>query len=274
MVGITVAATLIALVFVLLSPKKYLSVVTALAANSLTADKARIFNNNIEALYSDFGTADELERLEGTAALDTIYIAASKALQLPAHYAMSGDDHAALKAAKRLKKNTRVTTSGFGELKVRVWDRDPSMAAGLANFLVDELHRIHQHLQSENNLLALKTIEDQYRQKQLQFIQWNDSLQQQATGTSSAVEGPPQSLVLRTRLAALAEQLQQYEKVIGQYQLAVSSPAAVILIVERARPSLHADRPRVVETLLWVFCSALICSFLLAVFFESGRSIR
>jgi LPS O-antigen subunit length determinant protein (WzzB/FepE family) len=60
--GLSLLAVVIALLASLLSPKKYLSVATALPANSLMADKARVFNSNIEALYSDFGTPDVIGR--------------------------------------------------------------------------------------------------------------------------------------------------------------------------------------------------------------------
>jgi LPS O-antigen subunit length determinant protein (WzzB/FepE family) len=60
---ITALATIIALIAALLSPKKYLAIATALPANGMIADKARIFNQNIEALYSEFGTVDELDKL-------------------------------------------------------------------------------------------------------------------------------------------------------------------------------------------------------------------
>src|SRR5947209_8334503 len=83
---LTLAAALVALIVCLLLPKEYLSTATALPANSVSADKARIFNSQIEALYSDIGTADELDRVEGTAVLDTIFIATLKSLGLEAHY--------------------------------------------------------------------------------------------------------------------------------------------------------------------------------------------
>src|SRR5215217_83122 len=116
-------ATAVALIAVLLSPKKYLSTATALPANSVVADKARIFNNNIEALYSDFGTPDELDRLEGTAVLDTIFIAAAKDFDLATHYDLPSPGENLYKAASRLKKNSSISPSAYGELKVKVWDK-------------------------------------------------------------------------------------------------------------------------------------------------------
>src|SRR3954462_8103878 len=82
----TLLAVIIALLAVLFSPKKYLSAATALPVNSAVADKGRLFNPNIEILYSDFGSPDELDRMEGTALLDTIYISTAQTLQLSQHY--------------------------------------------------------------------------------------------------------------------------------------------------------------------------------------------
>nr|MBA2745006.1 hypothetical protein [Flavisolibacter sp.] len=149
--GISLLAATIAFVVSQFSPKEYLSEATALPANSMVADKGRIFNNNIEALYSDIGTADELDRLEGTAVLDTLYIAASDSFNLAAHYNLPESGESGFKAARKLKKNSKIARSAFGELKVKVWDEDRNMAAAVANFLMQRLGSIHQHLQNENS---------------------------------------------------------------------------------------------------------------------------
>lgn len=99
--SITILTTVLALIVALLTPKKYLSVATALPVNSVTADKARIFNANVQALYSDFGLPDELDRLEGTAQLDTIFIAASKEFDLNNYYSIKDPGEGTYKAAKR-----------------------------------------------------------------------------------------------------------------------------------------------------------------------------
>ena len=136
--SVTVLATLLALMFSLLSPKKYLSVATALPVNSVTADKARLFNSNIEALYSDFGLPDELDRIEGTAHLDTIYIAAAEQFDLSKYYEIKDVGEGTYKAAIRLKKNTKIERSSYGELKVKTWDGNRNKSAELANFLMQK----------------------------------------------------------------------------------------------------------------------------------------
>src|SRR5690606_26295454 len=142
---------------------------TALPANSMVADKARLFNNNIEALYSDIGTVDELDRLEGTGILDTIYIAASDSFDLASHYKEPESGESSFKAARKLKKNTKITRTAFGELKVKVWDEERNMAATLANFLMRRIGQVHQHLQNENSLGILQKMEEDFARKQEQF---------------------------------------------------------------------------------------------------------
>ena len=65
-----------------LQPVKYLSTTTALPASSYAADKASIFNNNIQQLYPAMGTPDDLDMIVGTAQLDTVYIAVAEEFDL------------------------------------------------------------------------------------------------------------------------------------------------------------------------------------------------
>lgn len=268
--AITCLATIIALIFVLLSPKKYLSVATALPVNSLTADKARVFNSSIEALYSDFGSPDELDKIEGTATLDTIFIAASKELRLPEHYSINSGEEGIYKAAIKLKKNTRITRSSYGELKVKVWDNYKIEAAHLANFLMKQLQELHQHLQNQNNVLLLQKLQEEYALKQNEYLQLSDSLGNGASASSANFMSGKKGII-RTKMAALAEQLQQYEKTIGEYQLAVRSNSPVLLIVENARPPLWPDKPKVLQTLLFTFFGAFLFSYLLALLVEGRK---
>src|SRR6476661_7064270 len=85
---LTAVATAVALLAALLGPKLYLGSTTALPANPLLADKARILNPNIEVLYTEVGTIDDLDKLEGTTKLDTLYRAAVDSFGLAVHYGL------------------------------------------------------------------------------------------------------------------------------------------------------------------------------------------
>jgi capsular polysaccharide biosynthesis protein len=262
---ITLLATVIATVAALFSPTRFMSVATALPANSMVADKARIFNQNIEALYSDFGTPDELDRLEGTAVLDTIFIATSNEMKLAEHYSIEASGEGPYKAALELKKNTKINRSGYGELKVKVWDADRNMAAGLANHLLQKLQELHQHLQNESNVLVLAKLKEDYIAKQKEYYTTADS-------ANAAASAPKKELFSR-KSTALADQLQQYEKMIDQYQLAINTNAPVLLVVENARPPLWPDKPKILPTVLLAFFAGLLFSFLVALFLDSRKNI-
>jgi hypothetical protein len=258
-VSITALSTLITLIVAVLSPKKYLAVATALPANSMTADKARIFNQNIEALYSEFGTVDELDKLEGTGKLDTLFIAAAEQFKLNVYYKIGTADESVYDAAIQLKKDTRISQSGYGELKVRVWDRDKILCAQLANFLMKKIQELHQHLQSQSNQSVLEKVKEAYALKQRESLQLSDSPKSVSTQSQA-------------RMSAIREQLQSYEKIIDEYRLAISTNTPVLLIVEPARPAVWADRPKIAQTALLGFFGAFVFSFLLALFVETRKT--
>jgi len=263
-ISITILATILALIFSLLSPKKYLSVATALPVNSVTADKARMFNSNIEALYSDFGLPDELDRIEGTAKLDTLYIAASEKFNLSDYYLIKIAGEGMYKAAMRLKKNTRIEHSAYGELKIKTWDHDRNKSAELANFLMQKLQELHQHLQAQIAISTLEKINDQYILKQTEYIQLTDSLHEQ-TNKAFASAG---NEMMKSKILSLTSQLQQLDKMRSEYQLAINANSPVLLIVENARAPLWPDKPKVLITVLLTFFAALLSSYLTALFIE------
>ena len=261
---VTAISTLIAFIASTLSPKLYLSVTTVLPANSVTADKGRIFDNNVENLYSDVGTADELDRIEGTAALDTVYIATAKQLNLEQHYQISPTSESLFNAAQQLKKNAEIKRSAYGELKIRVWDKDKEMAATLANTILQNIQTIHQQIQSERNRVILQKIQEDYLTKENNYRQLNDS-------GSGNVKHLPE--IIKQKQTSILEQMQQDQKLIAQYQLAINTNPEVLLTVEKARPALWPDKPKVMQTTGLAFIISLLFSILLAIYLNSRKAV-
>ena len=258
-IGITILAAVIAYVVSIFSPKEFLSEATALPANSMISDKARIFNKNIEQLYSDIGTTDELDRLEGTGTLDTLYIAAADSFNLSAHYGYGEGGETDFKAARKLKKNSKIARSAFGELKVKVWDEDRNLAAALANFLMGRLQSIHQQMQNETSLVILEKMRSDYALKQEEFNHFSDSIQ----------SANPE--IRNAKKTALLSQIGDYEKMINEYQLAINTNPPVLLIVEHARASIWADKPRIFQTMAFTIVVAVALTFLVALYMESRK---
>lgn len=261
---VTILATVVAAIVALLSPKKYLAIATALPANSMTADKARVFNQNIEALYSEFGTPDELDRMEGTGTLDTIFIVAANELNLANYYSVDAGGEAFYKAAMELKKNARISRSSYGELKVKVWDKDRNQAATMANLLMNTIQQLHQQLIAQINNSAIEALKKELEVKQQLYSNLSNPFND--TAVSPAHLRP-------IKLTSLTEQILYYEKLIGQYQMAARTNPPLLLIVENARPPLWPDKPKPLQTVAFVFFGALLFSFLMALFLESRKHL-
>lgn len=239
----------------LFMPKEYLSEATALRASSYTTDKASIFNRNIEALYSTLGSADDLDMVIGTAQLDTVYLSQVDSFSLVGHYRIKGDPSLARrKAAIKLRKHSKVMKSGYGELKVRTWDKDKQMAAQLANGIMDKLQAIHQRLLNESNVSTLEGLREKVRVIQSKLNK--DSI------------SSPGSLTLQQQL----EQLDQYQELIGEYELMVDTRQPALLIVEQARPAIRPDRPRYFSILPATFVLSALFALLSALVLEKRKN--
>ena len=242
--------SILVLAILLLQPKKYLSQATALPANSALSDKARVFNNNIEALYSSLGSPDELDMIVGTAQLDTIYLFQADSFSLATHYKINGAN-ARMKAAKRLHKHTQVTKSGYGELKVKVWDNDRHMSAQLANAIMQKLQSMHQALINENNVSTLASL----RHSQQLLMANLDS----------------NSKLPAWKQAHVIKQLEQYEELINEYSLMADSRPLALLTIENARPAIKPDKPRIVAIMLATVVLSLIFAILSVLLIEKSR---
>jgi uncharacterized protein involved in exopolysaccharide biosynthesis len=256
---ICILATLVALSACLLSPRKYLGEVTALPANAEVADRARIFGQHIEGLYRELGEPDELDKIEGTAKLDTIFLAVAKQFYLPSFNAANAPDVLTLhNRAKELQKNTRINRTGYGELKIRVWDKDPQMAANLANALLQQLNTIHRHLRTENNRLVLQRLKEEYMLT--------------AGNTDSVADSTVSSISSRFRPGnASPEQLGMYRRLISEYELALKTNPNALLVVEPARPLPWHDKPQTAQVVAFTFLASLLFSSLLVYVAESRR---
>lgn len=251
MLAVMVLSLLTVGIMVFLKPRQYLSVTTAVPASSFASDKGKIFNENIQELYSTLGTPDDLDMILGTANLDTVYLFVADQFNLFDHYKMKEKgDAARVKAALLLKKNTKVMKSEYGELKVKVWDTDKKLAPQLANAIMNRLQAIHADLQSAGNEATLNGLQTGKKKIQLQL----DSI----TGVSEPVI---------ERKKALQVQARQYGKLIGEYQLMVDSKPPVLIVVEIAKPSAWPDRPRrmqiMIATAVLSFLFALLAALIL-----------
>lgn len=239
-----------------LKPRQYLSVTTAVPASSYASDRGKIFNENIQALYSTLGTPDDLDMILGTANLDTVYLFVADQFNLFDHYKLK-ENGARTKAASLLKKNTKVMKSEYGELKVKVWDTDKNLAPQLANTIMHRLRAIHADLQSAGNEAILNGLQTGKKKIQLQL---------------DSITGVSEPLVERKK--GLQDQAQQYEKLISEYQLMVDSKPPVLIVVEAAKPSPLPDRPRRMQIMIATAVLSFLFALLAALILERRKTSK
>ncbi len=253
--GLTIVNIILAFVLLLFIPKQYLSVATALPASAVSADKSGIFNTNVQELYSSLGSPDDLDKIIGTANLDTLYIALVK------EYNLSGGRKDDINAALALKKNIKVIKSEYGELKIKVWNEDSKLAAALANGLLQKLQQLHQSLQNQNNALTLQKLQETYAAMQNTYL---------TQGDTSGSKDRSKATMLAIKNKNQQDQLNQYEKLIAEYQLVLNTNPPALLIVELARVASKPDKPKIWQTILLTAFVSVVFGLLLA-FFLQGR---
>ncbi|MFN2457003.1 MAG: hypothetical protein ABR502_02270 [Chitinophagaceae bacterium] len=268
-IGFTLITTALAVLIIFLQRKQYLSTVTALPSNSLTSDKSRLFNENIQHLYSTLGTTDELDRFEGTARLDTLYEAVAKQLFLEKYYNLES----VYAVIKKLRKNTKIERSPYGELKIKAWDTNPSMAAGIANALFEHLQSIHQSLQNQNNTILVQKLKSNFDSLSREYSSGTASGLSYQTNNNSidstrSIDKLSNVQINPVKMQVLKEQLYQQQKLISEYSLAIAANPPSLLVVEKARPSHKADRPKKLQWLSVIFFATLVFGLLLSFLLE------
>jgi uncharacterized protein involved in exopolysaccharide biosynthesis len=263
MLVVIVISLVAAAAIIFLQPRQYLSVATAVPANTLSVDKAKIFNSNIEMLYPNIGSPDDLDMVLGTARLDTVYLAVTDQFNLFDHYKISDSRNIRTKAARVLKKFTRVMKSEYGELQVKVWDTDKDLAPQLANAIMTKLESIHNALENENNQQTLQSL--QLAIKKIQTDIDSINLLHNAVLTEQAEE----SYSIRRKV--LLNQLEEYQKLAGEYQLLTNTGPKVLLVVEKARPATRPDKPDWIRTIVATAVLSLIFALLAALIMEKGK---
>lgn len=258
-----------------LKPKKYLSVATALPASSYASDKAKIFNDNIQELYTALGTPDDLDAVTGIAALDTVYIAVAVQFNLYDHYKTTEKGAAAVqKAAWCLKKNTKVYKSEYGNLKVKVWDTDKNLAAQLANAVMETLNNIQTGAQNENNIAALNNLKANRHKLSIEADSLTASLNyDSANGLKiSRIVTNEEKRSKTTRRNIILEQLIQYEKLINQYQLMADSKTSALIVIEKAKASNWPDKPKTLQMIIATAVLSFLFGLLAALYLESRKN--
>lgn len=247
-------------------PRKYLSTATIVPADPSVNDKAFIYGTNQQELKSVYGKEEDLDRLLATATLEGNLNFLADSFKLAAHYGIGGNAEKAIyKAFRQLKKNTAVFKTGYGSVKIQVWDTDKQMAAALANALVERTERISTANNKKANASFLKQLEENIERKSDAYKQLRAPLKTDTGDT------PAEREIRDTRIKVLLSEIETDIRMKEQLKTAIEAGNPSLIVLEKASPSATADKPKIWLWLMASFLGSLFFALLLAAVAESFK---
>jgi uncharacterized protein involved in exopolysaccharide biosynthesis len=245
---IVLIAVITATITVFMVPPYYRSTATVIAANPLMADKARLFNNQIKDLYSYFGNGDDLDRIEGIAAMDTSYLQLVDSFHLIAYYELAGNDSILLrrKAELCLRKDLQVQKNEKGQLMIIAWTKNKQLSAALANSVANIMQTRETEIWEKNAEQARAAINKAIHVKETNYQLLSDSL---------AASNTVRRQLLTVKMQFILSQLQQYQQTADEFLLTLQTHMPALYVLENATPAAKAERP---YKPLIIFAAALI----------------
>ncbi len=237
-----------AAVTVFIVPKYYKSGALLVSANPALADKAHLFNNQIQGLYSYFGSGDDLDRMMGVADMDTTYKQLVDEFGLIDYYELKNDSMPLLRrnAVSHLRKDLALQKTEQAQLKIICWTKDKELSAKLVNRMIAIIQETETAIWQKN-----------YEQSQEQLHQSIATAEQEYQTLSDSVvrtSGAKRELGM-AKLQSLLEQIKQYRKTADEFALASATHPPAFYIMETAVPAAKAERP---DKLGIIFASMIV----------------
>ena len=249
-------SAVVAAVTVFVVTPYYQSTAIVVSANPVLADKARLFNTNIQNLYSYFGSGDDLDRINGVAEMDAGYEKLVDEFSLVTYYNLSDDSLPVLKhkAVIRLRKDLYFRKTEQGQLKIIAWTRDKQLSANLVNRMTAIIHETEAGIWLQNYHRSLEKLKASVAAKESEYKLLGDSL--------SKIDKDAQPLVI-AHMQTLTEQINQYRKTADEFSVAADNPPAVLYVMEAGTPAAKAERPDKLGIILAACLAGFIFSSLL-----------
>lgn len=232
----TLLTAVVATITVFLMPKQYRSAAKLISANPQLADKSRLFNENIQSLYSYFGSGDDLDRIMGIAILDTSLKQLVKDFNLINYYKLNNDTEPLLqhKAILQLRDDLLVQRTEEGQLKISCWTKYPALSAGIVNALVKIIETKLENIWQSNYRSTKEQLNLSITQTEASYKQLFDSLSKAPAAKSSLIQ---------KHMETLLDQLTQFRKTAAAVQLIGATAPAALYVLEPAVPAAKAERP-------------------------------
>lgn len=251
-----IVTVVVSAVTVFLVPKYYKSGSLLVSANPALADKARMFNNQIQGLYSYFGSGDDLDRINAVADMDTTYQQLVDEFDLIGYYQLKDDSLALLRrnAMLHLRKDLTIQKTEQAQLKIICWTKDKELSSKLVNRMVAIVQETETAIWQKNYQQSVEQLNQSITHREAEYQLLSDSI--------SKTSGGKHELGM-AKLQTLLEQIKQYRKTSDEFALAAATRPAAFYVMENAVPAAKAERPDKLGIILASLIAGFIFSCLL-----------
>jgi hypothetical protein len=249
-------------------PKYYRASIVVMPASPVLADKARLFNTNIQSLYSFFGNGDDTETLMGIAQLDTNYYQLIDEFKLINYYDAKGEtDQIKRKSClKLLQKDIEVSKTEFNQLKIVVWNKQADQSVAIANRLIDLVQQTEQNVWKQAYQNSVNRLQESIADLENQYKNIADSLQVNSSSFRKDM--------FETQRQSILEQIKIYQKSVNEFKLAIATTPASLYVIEKAMPSASPDKPVFIMSLIMVLFASIAFGIIAALIFERKESAQ
>lgn len=221
----TIASVAIAVGAIFLITPKYTATTKLLPGNAVLADKARLFNDEIQHLYSFFGSGDDLDRLMSMASMDTSLKQVINAFNLINYYQINEKDSrmGMYKTIRKFKKDLSLVKTVNNELEISYTHQSKDTAAALVNFMTEQTAAKMQGIWKQ-----------QYIKIGIQLDSSIADLTNQYNQLVLAAEG--NDAITKTKMNVVLSQIEEFNKMSIETKMAASTTPESIIVLEKATP--------------------------------------
>ena len=264
---------LVASITLFIVPKQYYAASTLVSANPSLADKAHLLNQNIQNLYSVFGSGDDLERIYGIASMDTVYKQLVDEFNLISYYQLTGADTNRVplnfnllrrKAVLELKEDINIQKTEFAQLKISIWTKDAALSAKIVNRMV-EITRLKEESIWKSG----------YEKMLVNFNRSIDSLTKiyDVMSTAIKMEKENASQIYYVKSNSLYEQINAQQKAASELKLAIDNNAPSLFVLETAVAAAKPEKPNIPEVLILTAIVSLVFAVMVLLIYHREDSL-
>lgn len=255
-IGLSAVAAVIAAGISLIIPNEYESTARFKPYNLNAFDRSVLFNpEGSDRLVNIFGDKTDINRILPLANSPNLHQHLIHKFNLMEHYDIDATEELAdFNVARELQGRYNIIKTEFDDIELNISDRNPQMAADLANEITRWIDSVNVSLVKIRNSKVMESAKKQFEKKKAELSQLNTKLQ--AIKDTAKAEYK----LLYTRSEKEQEEYLGYKKLVEQYSAILENDFSTLYIIEKAAPAIKKSKP--VRWLI-VVISSLVVFFLI-----------